>query len=167
MRIALVHPEIPQNTGNVARTCAALGAQLDLVRPLGFDVSERAVRRAGLDYWDLLDVCVHDDVEAFLRSCSGAQVVLFTSKAAVPYTDVRYDQDVILVFGSETKGLPRSVVDDHDGPVARIPTVAAARCLNLSNAVAVAAYEVARQYSFSGLQKSRSESLQPEDVEGV
>lgn len=162
MHIVLVEPEIPQNTGNVARTCAALGADLHLVHPLGFSVDERAVRRAGLDYWHLLEVHQHDSLTAFLRSVAiDAQVVLFTSHASVSYTSVDYRPDTFLVFGRETTGLPEELVRSHPGPVVRIPTVGEARCLNLSNAVAVAAYEVARQHDFAGLELARATDSSP------
>ena len=157
MRIALVEPEIPQNTGNVARTCAAIGASLDLVRPLGFDISERAVRRAGLDYWHLLDVTVHDSFNALCQTCDPDHLILFTSKGSVPFTDITYTPNSILVFGSETKGLSDVVRQTPRVRLARIPTTAEARCLNLSNAVAVAAYEAMRQCGFHGLQMSRGQ----------
>jgi tRNA (cytidine/uridine-2'-O-)-methyltransferase len=152
VHIVLVEPEIPQNTGNVARTCAALGADLHLVHPLGFSVDERAVRRAGLDYWHLVEVHEHASLASFLDSLApDEQVVLYTSRSSLAYTDVDYDPDAYLVFGRETTGLPDHLVDGHRGPVVRIPTVAEARCLNLSNAVAVGAYEAARQNAFAGL----------------
>lgn len=157
MNIVLVEPEIPQNTGNVARTCAALGASLHLVHPLGFRVDERSVRRAGLDYWHLLPVHEHDSFAALTAALTASQqVVLFSSRGATPYDEVDYEPDTWLVFGRETAGLPPQLIDEHTGPVARIPTVASARCLNLSNAVAVAAYEVARQHRFAGLQVNRA-----------
>ena len=151
MDIVLVTPEIPQNTGNVARTCAALGASLHLVHPLGFRVDDRSVRRAGLDYWHLLTVHEHASLEAFLAAHADRQLVLFTSHGDTLYTEIEYDSRSMLVFGSETGGLPRDFVNSGRGLAARIPTVAQARCLNLSNAVAVAAYEAARQHSFAGL----------------
>lgn len=157
MNIVLVEPEIPQNTGNVARTCAAIGASLHLVHPLGFSVDERAVRRAGLDYWHLVRMHEHESLERFLGSLSADdQIVLYTSRSSLAYTDVSYDPDAYLVFGRETTGLPEHFVLDHRGPVVRIPTVAEARCLNLSNAVAVGAYEAARQNAFAGLAVSRA-----------
>jgi tRNA (cytidine/uridine-2'-O-)-methyltransferase len=155
MHIVLVHPEIPQNTGNVARTCSALGAELHLIHPLGFSVDDRAVRRAGLDYWHLLTIHHYDSLAAFMAAHDPGDLVLFSSKAELPYTDVSYATSPYLVFGSETAGLPESMLESHTGPVVRIPTVADARCLNLSNAVAVGAYEAARQAAFSGLQRSR------------
>ena len=156
MHIVLVHPEIPQNTGNIARTCAALGADLHLIRPLGFSVDERSVRRAGLDYWSFLSVHEYCSYEQFITSCEPHDLVLFTSRADRAYTDHEYSTDVYLVFGSETSGLPEELLHAHRGPVARIPTLAHIRCLNLSNSVAIAAYEVARQHGFPGLETTRA-----------
>ncbi|MFW6313792.1 MAG: tRNA (cytidine(34)-2'-O)-methyltransferase [Spirochaetota bacterium] len=155
MHIVLVTPEIPQNTGNIARTCAALGAPLHLVHPLGFSVDAKAVRRAGLDYWHLLAVHHHDSLDAFVESHADAQLVLFSSKGDTPYTEISYSPDAFLVFGSETRGLPEEFIRGASHTVARIPTVSEARCLNLSNAVAVAAYEVVRQHRFVGLETRR------------
>lgn len=157
VHIVLVEPEIPQNTGNVARTCAAIGANLHLVHPLGFSVDERALRRAGLDYWHLVEVYEHASLASFLDSLApDNQVVLYTSRSSLAYTDVDYDPDAYLVFGRETTGLPDRLVDRHRGPIVRIPMVTDARCLNLSNAVAVGAYEAARQNGFAGLAVSRA-----------
>lgn len=155
MHIVLVYPEIPQNTGNVARTCAALGADLHLVHPLGFSVDAKAVRRAGLDYWHLLTVHHYDSLADFSDSHAEDRLVLFSSKGATPYTEVTYSADTYLVFGSETRGLPDDFVREAGHTVARIPTISEARCLNLSNAVAVAAYEVVRQHGFRGLETRR------------
>ncbi len=155
MNIVLVEPEIPQNTGNVARTCAALGATLHLVHPLGFRVDDRALRRAGLDYWHLLEVRHHASYDDFTAGVDPDDLVLFTSRAAVAYTGIEYSGAAYLVFGSESRGLPQEILRTHSGPTVRIPTVSDARCLNLSNAVAVAAYEAARQSGFAGLQTSR------------
>ncbi len=158
MNIVLVEPEIPQNTGNVARTCAAIGATLHLVHPLGFRVDDRAVRRAGLDYWHLVSVRHHQSLDAFLGELDPREVILFSSKAAVPFTEIDYPPSAYLVFGNETSGLPDRLIASHVGPVVRIPTVHGARCLNLSNAVAVGAYEAARQAGFAGLETSRGAS---------
>jgi tRNA (cytidine/uridine-2'-O-)-methyltransferase len=167
VNIVLVEPEIPQNTGNVARTCAALGADLHLVHPLGFLVNERSVRRAGLDYWHLLRVHEHPSLDAFLASCGPEDhVILFSSKASVAYHEISYDPHAFLVFGRETAGLPDELLASHRGPVVRIPTVAPARCLNLSNAVAVGAYEAARQNGFTGLQQTREITSPPPASEG-
>ena len=155
MNIVLVEPEIPQNTGNIARTCAALSAELHLVHPLGFSVDARALRRAGLDYWHLLTVHHHDSLHAFLDRYAHEDLILFSSRGAVSYCEIDYRPDCYLLFGSETSGLPDALMEIAPGPIVRIPTVSKARCLNLSNAVAVAAYEVARQHGFAGLQTRR------------
>ena len=155
MNIVLVEPEIPQNTGNIARTCAALAAELHLVHPLGFSVDDRSLRRAGLDYWHLLTVHHYDSLDHFLRQRAGSPLVLFSSRGTVPYTDVAYGHSTYLVFGGETAGLPADLFGANLGPVVRIPTVSEARCLNLSNAVAVAAYEAARQSGFVSLELTR------------
>jgi tRNA (cytidine/uridine-2'-O-)-methyltransferase len=156
LRIALVHPEIPQNTGNIARTCAAIGAELHLVHPLGFSVDERAVRRAGLDYWHMLTVVEHSSVQSFLESLRDAPLFLFTSKGSTPYAEITYPSDATLVFGSETRGLSEEFKRSATSVAVRIPTLASARCLNLSNAVAVAAYEALRQAKFRGLELTRA-----------
>ncbi len=155
MRIVLVEPEIPQNTGNIARTCAATGIELDLVRPLGFDVDEKAVRRAGLDYWHLVNLTLHESFDSFLSSADRKDLVFFTSKASRSYTEIDYTARSILVFGSETRGLSDSALRVGSDRLARIPTLSEARCLNLSNAVAIAAYEALRQTGFAGLEMSR------------
>ena len=159
MNIVLVEPEIPQNTGNVARTCAALGATLHLVHPLGFRIDDRSVRRAGLDYWHLVSVRHHESLSAFLANRDAREVVLFSSKASVPFTEIAYPPAACLVFGNETQGLPEELIRSHEGPVVRIPTLHEVRCLNLSNAVAVGAYEAARQAGFAGLETSRGQDV--------
>lgn len=151
LHIVLVEPEIPQNTGNIARTCAATGAALHLVRPLGFSLEDRYLKRAGLDYWPLAQVRVHDDFPAALHALAGAPLYFFTTKGARPYADFAYPHDTALVFGCETRGLPEALLRRYPGACARIPMVGAARSLNLSNAVAVAVYEVLRQHGFGGL----------------
>ncbi len=155
MHVVLVHPEIPQNTGNVARTCAATGSPLHLVHPLGFSIDERAVRRAGLDYWDTLDLTEHPSLDAFMDAYADADLVLLTSNSTRRYDRVSYSTDTVLVFGSETAGLPANLMRDRAGQTARIPTRADARCLNLSNSVAVVLYEALRQLGFPGQQIAR------------
>jgi tRNA (cytidine/uridine-2'-O-)-methyltransferase len=149
--VVLVHPEIPQNTGNVARTCAAVGAVLHLVHPLGFTVDDRSVRRAGLDYWHLVKVVEHDSLASFLAVAKAKEVYLFSSHGTVSLSAVGFGDEGYLVFGCETRGLPRDLLESGIGPVVRIPTAAGARCLNLSNAVAVGIYEALRQSGYSGL----------------
>jgi len=145
-----VEPEIPQNTGNVARTCAAVGADLHLVHPLGFRIDDASVRRAGLDYWDLLTVHEHDSLAAFLASLSDNNLYLFSTRGAVTHTAVEYRTESYLIFGKETRGLPDALIHSGIGEVVRIPIREAARCLNLSNAVAVGVFEVLRQWGYPG-----------------
>lgn len=149
--IVLVEPEIPQNTGNIARTCAATGATLHLVRPLGFELSEKHVRRAGLDYWPLVDVQVHDSLDDVFSALAGARFFFFTTKARRTYADVRYEAGDVLVFGKETAGLPEELLVRHEETCVRIPMRDGLRSLNLSNSAAIAVYEALRQNGFEGL----------------
>ncbi len=151
IQIVLVEPEIPQNTGNIARTCAATGAALHLVRPLGFSLSDRYLKRAGLDYWPMAQVTVHDDFPSVLARYPGQPLFFFTTKGARPYTEFEYPSDALLVFGRETRGLPEALLEKYPGQCARIPMQEGARSLNLSNSVAVALYEALRQRGFEGL----------------
>jgi len=152
MNIVLFEPEIPQNTGNIARTCAATGAVLHLVEPLGFSVSERAIRRAGLDYWDKMELKVHKNQEAFFKYSEGAEYWFFSTKAPRQYGEVSYSDDAFLVFGKETRGLDESLLQDHIDHCVRIPMRETIRSLNLSNSVAIAVYEVLRQKHFADLE---------------
>ncbi len=145
MHIVLVEPEIPGNTGNIARLCAALGCPLHLVRPLGFSLEDKYLKRAGLDYWHLLEVYLYDSVEEVLQKFAGHSLFLLTTKADKCYTDVAYDEGSLLLFGKETAGLPLWLREKYADCCVRIPMRAEARSLNLSNAVAVVAYEAARQ----------------------
>ena len=149
--VVLVQPEIPQNTGNIARTCAATGCTLHLVRPLGFEISDKYLRRAGLDYWHLVNVEVHESLEAFLAQYPAARLHLFTTKAKRTYTQAQYRAGDFLVFGRETRGLDEEFLVQHPEECVRIPMREAARSLNLSNSVAVAVYEGLRQNAFDGL----------------
>ena len=157
LHVVLVEPEIPQNTGNVARTCAAVGAVLHLVHPLGFDVSERAVKRAGLDYWHLLELHEHDSTDAFLSEHQNDELFFFSTRGEKPHSSVQYGghgpmrHDCYLLFGRETQGLPEELLDEHRDRVLRIPIRHETRSLNLSNAVAVAVYEVLRQWGYPQL----------------
>ncbi|MCK5671866.1 MAG: tRNA (uridine(34)/cytosine(34)/5-carboxymethylaminomethyluridine(34)-2'-O)-methyltransferase TrmL [Spirochaetales bacterium] len=153
INIVLVEPEIPQNTGNIARTCAAIGAHLHLVRPLGFSVDDKYLKRAGLDYWNLLTVNYYDSLEEFLGTVKNFQVVYVTTKADIVYSDFKYEEGCYLVFGKETKGLPEELLAKNHNSSVRIPMVNDARSLNLSNSAAIVAYEVHRQMGFQGLQK--------------
>ena len=154
LNIVLVEPEIPQNTGNIARTCAAIGAKLHLVKPLGFDISEKQVKRAGLDYWDKLEIEEHDSLDAFLSkySIDTKSMYLVSTKATHVYSDVNYvdKNEVFLLFGKETKGLPEELLRENLNKTIRIPMGYDIRSLNLSNSVAIVAYEVLRQCRFKG-----------------
>ncbi len=150
--IVLVEPEIPQNTGNIARTCAATGCTLHLVKPLGFEISDRYLKRAGLDYWHLVSVVMHEDIAAFFASCPAeARFHFFTTKARRAYAQAEFCAGDYLVFGRETKGLPEELLVAHPSECVRIPMREEARSLNLSNSVAVAVYEGLRQNDFPGL----------------
>lgn len=151
MNIVLVEPEIPQNTGNISRTCAATGTRLHLVRPLGFDISERAVRRAGLDYWDKLDLTVYDNWQDFVDKNPAARLWFASTKAPQCYADISYDADDYLVFGKETHGLPEPLLAANYRHCVRIPMLPNLRSLNLSNSVAIVLYEALRQQGFKGL----------------
>ena len=160
LNIVLVEPEIPQNCGNIARTCAATGCRLHLIRPLGFDISEKAVRRAGLDYWHMVEVFDYENLEDFFARNDVRQMWCLSTKAPRCYTEAEYRDGCYLFFGKETKGLPEAFLDAHYDECVRIPMRADARSLNLSNAVAVTVYEALRQIDFPGLQgfgKMRSE----------
>lgn len=152
MNIVLYEPEIPQNTGNIARTCAATGSRLHLIEPLGFRIDESAVKRAGLDYWDKLDLVVYPDWDTFVARNEGAPLWYASTKAAHLYTQVAYGPDDYLVFGKETKGLPESLLAAHYDHCVRIPMRPTLRSLNLANSVAVVLYEALRQQDFAGLQ---------------
>ena len=151
IHIVLHEPEIPQNTGNIARTCAATGASLHLIRPLGFTIDDKRMKRAGLDYWDKLDVHYYDGLEDFYAKHPDAVVYYFTTKAQHRHIDVQYPEEVFLMFGKETRGLPEDFLSQHYDETVRIPMIPDARSLNLSNAVAITVYEALRQLSFPGL----------------
>ena len=152
LNIVLVEPEIPQNCGNIARTCAATGARLHLIRPLGFDISEKAVRRAGLDYWHMVEVLEYEDLQDFFRKNEVRQMWCLSTKAPRSYTEAEFQDGCYLFFGKETKGLPESFLASHYEQCLRIPMCPEARSLNLSNAVAITVYEALRQLSFPSLQ---------------
>ena len=158
LHIVMVEPEIPQNTGNIARTCAALGAKLHLVHPLGFKISEKAVKRAGLDYWDKLDIEEHVSVEEFLKKYKPEENNMFfvTTKGTHCYSEIDYSgmEEVFMLFGKETKGLPEDVLKKYIEKTARIPMRKTLRSLNLSNSVAIVAYEILRQKNFEDLQET-------------
>ena len=152
LNIVLVEPEIPQNCGNIARTCAATGCRLHLIRPLGFDISEKAVKRAGLDYWNLVEVRDYENLEEFFRLNPVRQMWCLSTKAPRSYTEASYEVGCYLFFGKETKGLPEDFLEAHRDQCVRIPMRGEARSLNLSNAVAITAFEALRQLDFPGLQ---------------
>ncbi len=151
LNIVLVEPEIPQNCGNIARTCAATGSRLHLIRPLGFDISEKAVRRAGLDYWHLVDVRDYENLEEFFAKNDVRQMWCLSTKAPRKYTEADFADECYLFFGKETKGLPEAFLEEHRSSCIRLPMIADARSLNLSNSVAITVYEALRQLDFPGL----------------
>lgn len=154
INIVLHEPEIPQNTGNIARTCAATGASLHIIRPMGFEIDDRKLKRAGLDYWDKLDITYYDDYNDFLKKRPDAigNTYFFTTKAPKSYTEVtEYPDNVFIMFGKETKGLPEDMLYENKEFCVRIPMRDTIRSLNLSNSVAIAVYEIIRQKGFDGL----------------
>lgn len=151
INIVLVEPEIPQNTGNIARTCAATGASLHLVKPLGFEIDDRKLKRAGLDYWDKLDITYYEGLDDFFAKNPDADFYCFTTKARHVYSDISYPKRVFLMFGKETKGLPEGLLFANPDRCVRIPMRDTLRSLNLSNSAAIAVYEVFRQRGFEGL----------------
>lgn len=151
LNIVLVEPEIPQNCGNIARTCAATGSRLHLIRPLGFDISEKAVKRAGLDYWHLVDVQVYDNLQDFFSKNQISDMWCLTTKAPRSYTEATFTENSFLFFGKETKGLPEDFLEAHRESCIKLPMRIEARSLNLSNAVAITVYEALRQTGFPGL----------------
>ena len=151
LNIVLVEPEIPQNCGNIARTCAATGCRLRLIRPLGFDISEKAVKRAGLDYWHLVEVFDYENLEDFFAKNDVKQMWCLSTKAPKSYTQAQFQDECYLFFGKETKGLPEDFLEAHRESCIRLPMRQEARSLNLSNSVAITVYEALRQLDFPGL----------------
>lgn len=151
LNIVLVEPEIPMNTGNIARTCAATSSRLHLIKPLGFDISEKAVKRAGLDYWPMVDLHVYDSLSIFFRQHLTPDLWLLTTKAPRPYTDAVFRDECWLFFGKETAGLPNELREQHSDRCLKIPMREETRSLNLANSVAIITYEALRQLSFPGL----------------
>lgn len=154
MNIVLLEPEIPDNTGNIGRTCVATGTGLHLIKPLGFDIGEKAVRRAGLDYWNELRLFVYENYEDFLTRNGHPTVYMATTKSERCYTEVNYDPNSYLLFGKESGGIPEEILVTSPQTCVRIPMLGDTRSLNLSNAVAVVLYEALRQNGFSGLRRS-------------
>jgi len=153
MNIILHEPEIPHNTGSIGRTCVAAGASLHLIRPLGFSLDEKSVRRAGLDYWEKLDLYTYQNFEDFLSKNPNAKIYMATTKAPNTYADVDYEEDSFIMFGKESAGIPEEILINYKETAIRIPMENDIRSLNLSNSVAIILYEAFRQHSFEGLQK--------------
>ena len=148
MNIVLFEPEMPMNTGNIGRTCVATNTRLHLIEPLGFKLNEKAVKRAGLDYWDKLDVTVYSDFQDFLDRNPGAKIYMATTKAPKTYTEVEYGPDCYIMFGKESAGIPEEILVEHKENCVRIPMWGDIRSLNLSNSVAIVLYEALRQNGF-------------------
>ena len=151
MNIVLLEPEIPANTGNIGRTCVATGTKLHLIKPLGFDISDKAVRRAGMDYWKDLDLAVYENFEEFLEKNPKAKIYMATTKAEKVYTEVAYGPDDFIMFGKESAGIPEEILVDHEETCVRIPMIGDIRSLNLSNSVAIVLYEALRQNDFANM----------------
>ena len=152
LNLVLVEPEIPQNTGNIARTCAATGARLHIVKPMGFKIDDKKLKRAGLDYWYLLDLTYYENLDDFFEKNKGGHFFFFSTKGRHRHSDVKFPDNSFLLFGKETRGLPEHVLMQHPDETLRIPMIDEARSLNLSNSVAIAAYEVLRQWNYPNLQ---------------
>lgn len=148
--IVLVEPEIPQNTGNIVRTCHATGCKLHLVRPLGFEITDKYLRRAGLDYWDEVEISYYDGFDEILNKYPSSSFWFFTTKGLNRHSDAKLKEGDFLVFGKETKGLPEQLLKEHKEQCLRIPMIGETRSLNLSNSVAIAVYEGLRQLDFKG-----------------
>lgn len=153
LNVALIEPEIPQNTGNIARTCAATGARLHLVGPMGFQIDEKRVRRAGLDYWDKLDITYYESAQEFFEKNAKAEFFYFSTKGRQSHSEVSYPNGAFLVFGKETKGLDEELLKANPDRCVRIPMRGMIRSLNLSNSVAVAVYETLRQWGYPELER--------------
>ena len=153
MNIVLVEPEIPQNTGNIVRTCAATGARLHIVKPMGFEIDDKKLKRAGLDYWHFLNIKYYENLDDFFEQNQDGRFFYLSSKGTASYTDVEFKDGDFLLFGKETKGLPEKLLIEHPERSIRIPMISDARCLNLSNSVAIVVYEALRQNNFESLTK--------------
>ncbi len=154
INIVLHEPEIPQNTGNIARTCAATGASLHIIRPMGFEIDDKKLKRAGLDYWDKLDITYYDSYGDFMSKHPNAKIYYFTTKAPRAYTDITpYPDNVYIMFGKETRGIPEEILHDNKDCCVRIPMRDTIRSLNLSNSVAIAVYEILRGWDFEELRE--------------
>ncbi len=154
INIVLHCPEIPQNTGNIARTCAATGAALHIIKPMGFEIDDKKLKRAGLDYWHLLDITYYENEEEFFEKNKDEKIFYFSTKAPRGYTEIIYPERVFLMFGRETRGLPEELLQKNPDTTVRIPMLQNLRSLNLSNSAAIAVYEVLRQRGFDTLEKA-------------
>ncbi len=152
LNIVLHEPEIPANTGNIGRTCVATGTSLHLIEPLGFQLTEKALKRAGMDYWDQLDVKRYADYEDFLEQNPGAKIYYATTKAKHMYTEVNFEEDAYIMFGKESGGIPEEILVNHPEQCIRIPMIGDIRSLNLSNSAAIVLYEALRQNGFRDMQ---------------
>ena len=152
INIVLHCPEIPQNTGNIARTCAATGSALHIIKPMGFEIDDKKLKRAGLDYWHLLDITYYENEMEFFEKNKGEAIYYFSTKAPKAYTEIVYPERVFLMFGRETKGLPEELLQKNPDTTVRIPMLPNLRSLNLSNSAAIAVYEVLRQKNFENLE---------------
>lgn len=152
MNIVLFEPEIPANTGNIGRTCVATGTRLHLIKPLGFRLDEKAIRRAGMDYWNDLDVTTYVNFQDFLEKNPGVKIYMATTKAKHVYSDVNYEPDCYIMFGKESAGIPEEILVEHEETCIRIPMENEIRSLNLANSVAIVLYEALRQNEFKGMQ---------------
>lgn len=151
LNIVLYEPEIPANTGNIGRTCVATGTRLHLIEPLGFLLTEKHLRRAGMDYWKDLDVTTYKNWEDFLEKNPGAKIYMATTKAHQTYTEVKYEDDCYIMFGKESAGIPEEILVDNEETCIRIPMLESIRSLNLSNSVAIVLYEALRQLDFKSM----------------
>ncbi|MGI6017573.1 MAG: tRNA (cytidine(34)-2'-O)-methyltransferase [Marvinbryantia sp.] len=154
LNIVLLEPEIPANTGNIGRTCVATDTRLHLIEPLGFRLDEKSIRRAGMDYWDRLDVTRYINFEEFLEKNPGAKIYMATTKAQKCYTEVSYEPDCYIMFGKESAGIPEEILREHPDTAVRIPMVGDTRSLNLGNSVAIILYEALRQNRFEQMEKT-------------
>lgn len=155
LNVVLLEPEMPANTGNIGRTCCATGTRLHLIEPMGFHITDKLVKRAGLDYWDRLDVTIYDCYDDFLKRNPAARDTMYmaTTKAKHIYTDVRYEKDAYILFGKESAGIPEEILVEHESRAIRIPMNEEIRSLNLSNSVAIVLYEALRQHDFFQMQR--------------
>lgn len=151
INIVLVEPEIPQNTGNIVRTCAATGSKLHLVKPLGFSIEDKYLKRAGLDYWHLVEIFIYENLEAFFDANKGGIFFYSTTKGKYRHSDLKYEDNCFILFGKETAGLPKSLLSANPEKCIRIPMIDEARSLNLSNSVAIVVYEALRQMGYPNL----------------